>query len=154
MSKKISPDLEKKIREEVKKGKSKLQTSKEFDISYKKVLEYTEDIKTIKRRIPKELIDELRSEVKKGKTKRQVAIQYQVTDRIVYYNTRDICLYPLRDLRVQDRKLELMKDLLRDGYALSYKKYSTSESNELKKYFSRLFKAKMYIRVIFYLKDK
>ena len=154
MSEKLSSELKKKIRKEVKKAKSKLQVSREFNISYKKVLRYTKDIKTIKRGIPKDLIKKIRKEVKNGKTKRQVAIQYGVTDRTVYYHTRDICLYPLRNLRVQDKKLELLKDLLRDGYALSSKKYITSEYNELKKYFPSICKVKMYNRVIFYLEDK
>ena len=106
------------------------------------------------RKISPELKKKIRKEVKNGKTKRQVAIQYRVTDRTVYYHTRDICLYPLKNLRVQDKKLELMKDLLRDGCALSSKKYSTSEYNELKKYFPSICKVKMYNRVIFYLEDK
>lgn len=143
-----------KIRFEVKNGKSKLQVSKELGISYKKVREYTKDIKSIKEGISNSLRKKIREEVKSGKTKRQVAIQYQVTDRTVYYHTRDICSYPLRNMRIQDKKLELMKDLLRDGYALSSKKYSTNEYNKLKEYFPSICKAKMYNRVIFYLKDK
>jgi len=109
---------------------------------------------TNKRGLPKDLIKKIREEVRNGKTKRQVAIQYQVTDRTVYYHTRDICSYPLRNMRVQDKKLELMKDLLRDGYALSSRKYSTNEYNKLKEFFPSICKAKMYNRVIFYLKDK
>ncbi len=57
-------------------------------------------------------------------------------------------------MRVQDKKLELMKDLLRDGYALSSKKYSTNEYKKLKEFFPSICKAKMYNRVTFYLKDK
>ena len=154
MSQKISPNLKNKIREEVKAGKSKLQVSRELNVSYKKVRECTKNIETAKRGIPKELIKKIREEVRNGKTKRQVAIQYKVTDRTVYYHTRDICSYPLRNMRVQDKKLELMKDLLRDGYALSSSRYSTNEYNKLKEYFPSICKAKMYNRVIFYLKDK
>ncbi len=154
MTVKYSEELIEEIRKEVKKGKSKLRVSKELHISYKKVRECTKDIKSIKGGIPDSLRTKIREEVRNGKTKRQVAIQYQVTDRTVYYHTRDICSYPLRNMRVQDKKLELMKDLLRDGYALSSRKYSTNEYNKLKKYFPSICKAKMYNRVIFYLKDK
>lgn len=154
MSKHLSKEKCKRIRGEILNGKSKLQASKEYDLPYKKVLKYTKDIKTKKLGIPKDLIKIIRKEVKNGKTKRQVAIQYRVTDKTVYYHTRDICSYPLRNMRVQDKKLELMKDLLREGYALSSKKYSTNEYNKLKKYFPSICKAKMYNRVIFYLKDK
>jgi len=143
-----------KIRKKVKNGKTKLQVSKELNISYKKVREYTKDIKSIKGGISKKLRRKIREEVKKGKTKRQVAIQYQITDRTVYYHTRDICSYPLRKMRVQDKKLELMKDLLQDGYALSSNRYSTNEYKKLKGFFPSICKAKLYNRVIFYLKDK
>jgi len=154
MTDKYSKELIKEIKKEAKKGKSKLQISKEHNISYKKVLQQTKDIKTIKQGIPQELIKRIREEVKNGKTKRQVAIQYEVTDRTLYYHTRDICSYPLRNMRVQDKKLELMKDLMKEGYALSSKKYSTREYNKLKKYFPSICKAKMYNRIIFYLNDK
>jgi DNA-binding CsgD family transcriptional regulator len=154
MSQKISPNLKNKIREEVKAGKSKLQVSIDLGISYKKIRECTKDIKSISGGISNSLRKKIREEVRNGKTKRQVAIQYQITDRTVYYHTRDICSYPLRKMRVQDKKLELMKDLIRDGYALSSSRYSTNEYNKLKKYFPSICKAKMYNRVIFYLKNK
>ena len=126
MPKNMPIEIIKKIRKEVKKGKPKLQVSKELNISYNKVRENTKDIKTIKRGISEDLAKKIREKVKNGKTKRQVALQYSVTDRTVYYHTRDICSYPLRNMRVQDKKLELMKGLMRDGYALSSKGYSTS----------------------------
>jgi len=154
MSRHLSKETWKKIREEILNGKSKLQVSKEYELTYKKVRECTKDIKSIKGGISNNLRKKIREEVKNGKTKRQVAIQHGVTDKTVYYHTRDICSYPLRNMRIQDKKLELMKDLLRDGYALSSKKYSTGEYNKLKKYFPSICKAKMYNRVIFYLKDK
>jgi len=154
MVNKYSKELIEEIKKEVKEGKSKLQISKELSIPYKKVRECTKDIKSIKGGISNSLRKKIREEVKNGKTKRQVAIQYKVTDRTVYYHTRDICLYPLRNMRVQDKKLELTKDLMKDGYALSSIKYSTREYNKLKKYFPSICKVKMYNRVIFYLNDK
>lgn len=47
-----------------------------------------------------------------------------------------------------------MKDLLREGYALSSKKYGTNKYNKLKDFFPSIYKDKMYKYVIFYLKDK
>jgi hypothetical protein len=154
MSANYSIGLIAEIRKEVKKGKTKLQVSREWGISYKKVRELTKDIKSIKGGISDSLRKKIREEVRNGKTKRQVAIQYKISDRTVYYHTRDMCSYPLRNMRIQDKKLELMKDLLRDGYALSSRKYSTVEYNKLKEFFPSICKAKMYNRVIFYLKDK
>jgi hypothetical protein len=60
MSENISID---KIRSEVRKGKSKIQVSYEFGLSYKKVLRHTSDIKT-KRGITPELRKKIRDEVK------------------------------------------------------------------------------------------
>ena len=81
-------------------------------------------------------------------------IKFGVSKKTVCYHTRDICLRPFNNLRVHDRKMELMKDLLRDGYALPSKKYHTPKYNELKKHFPIICKIKMYDRVIFYLEDK
>ena len=142
-----------KIRSEVRKGKSKIQVSYDFELSYKNVLRLTSDIKT-KRGMPQDFRKKIRNEVRKGKSKRQVAIEFRVSENTVCYYTRDICLRPFKNLRVQDRKLELMKDLLRDGYALASQKYHTPEYNELKKYFPSICKVKMYDRVIFFLENK
>jgi DNA-binding CsgD family transcriptional regulator len=142
-----------KIRREVKEGKSKIQVSREYNISYKKVLKLISDIKT-KRGISQELRKRIRDEVKNGRSKRQTAIYFGVTEKTVSYHTRDICLRPFKNMRVHDKKLELMKDLLRDGYALPSKKYHTPEYNELKLHFPSICKIKMYDRVIFYLEDK
>jgi len=142
-----------KIRSEVRKGKSKIQVSKDFNLSYKKVLRLTNNIKT-KRGISQELRKKIRDEVKNGRSKRQTSIYFGVTEKTVSYHTRDICLRPFKNLRIQDRKLELMKDLLRDGYALPSKKYHTPEYNELKRHFPSICKIKIYGRVIFFLDDK
>jgi hypothetical protein len=146
-------DLIKKIRNEIRNGKSKIQVSREYNISYKKVLRFTSDIKA-KRGISKELRKKIRDEVKSGRSKRQTALYFGVSENTVCYHTKDICLRPFKNMRVHDKKLELMKDLLRDGYALPSKKYHTPEYNELKRHFPSICKIKMYDRVIFYLEDK
>ncbi len=153
MSENMPIKIIKKIRKEVKDGKSKIQISKEFNIPYKIVLKCTKDNKS-KRGIPLEVRKKIREEVKSGKSKRQAAIQFGVSEKTVCYHTRDICLRPFKNLRVQDKKLELMKDLLRDGYALASEKYHTPEYNEMKRHFPSICKIKMYDRVIFYLEDK
>lgn len=142
-----------KIRSEVRNGKSKIQASRDFNISYKKVLKLTNDIRS-NRGINPELVKNIRNEVKSGRSKRQTAIYFGVSEKTVCYHTKDVCLRPFKNLRVHDKKLELMKDLLRDGYALPSKKYHTPEYNELKRHFPSICKIKMYDRVIFYLEDK
>jgi hypothetical protein len=153
MSRKIPRDTINQIIKEVLSGKSKLQVSKDFDIPYKTVLRITKDI-NLKRGISQELRKKIRNEVKRGRSKRQTAIYFGVSEKTVSYHTRDICLRPFKNMRVHDKKLELMKDLLRDGYALPSKKYHTPEYNELKRHFPSICKIKMYDRVIFYLEDK
>jgi len=153
MSEELSKEIIELIINEVRKGKSKIQVSHEFGLSYKKVLRLTSDIKT-KRGISQELRKKIRDEVKNGRSKRQTALYLGVSENTVCYHTKDICLRPFKNLRVHDRKLELMKDLLRDGYALPSKKYHTPEYNELKRHFPSICKIKMYDRVIFYLEDK
>jgi hypothetical protein len=101
-----------------------------------------------------ELRKKIRDEVNSGKSKRQVAIQFAVSEKTVCYHTKDICITPFRKIRVQDRKLELLKDLLNGGYALASKKYGTPEYNELRKHFPTICKVKMYGRIIFFLEDK
>ena len=153
MSQNLSNKFIERIRNELKGGKSKLQVSKDLGIPYKKVLRYTKDIKT-KRGISQELRKRIKEEVKNGKSKRQVAIQYGLSEKTVCYHTRDICLRSFKNLRVQDRKLELLKNLLRDGYTLASRKYGTPEYNELKRHFPCICKVNMYDRVIFFLEDK
>ena len=114
------------------------------------MLRYTKDLKT-KRGISQELRRIIRQEVKNGKSKRRIAIELNISEKTVCYHTRDICLRPFKNLRVQDRKLELMKDLLKDGYALASKKYHTPEYNEMKRHFPSVCKIKMYDYVVFYL---
>jgi hypothetical protein len=149
----MDEELVDKIRSEVRRGKSKIQVSYEFDLPYKTVLRLTNDIKT-KRGISQELRKKIRDEVKNCRSKRQTAIYFGISEKTVEYHTKDICLRPFRNLSIKDKKLELMKDLLRDGYALASDKYHTPEYNEMKKHFPSICKVKMYDRVIFYLKDK
>jgi len=141
------------IRHAVQDGKSKYKIAKELRIPYKQVLKHTEDIPT-KRGIPKELRGKIRQEVLKGKSKRRVSIELGVSEKTVQYYTRDLWLTPFRKINIQDRKLELMKDLLRDGYALASSRYSTSEYIKLKEHFPTISKIKMYGKVIFFLEGK
>ena len=124
-----------------------------MNTSYNMVLRVTKDIK-IKRGMFKDLRKKIRQEVRKRTSKRHVAIQFGVSEKTVCYHTRDICLRIFKNLRIHDKKLELMKDLLKDGNALASNKYHTPEYNEMRKHFPSICKIKMYDSVIFYLEDK
>ena len=149
----LSKETISKIREEVLSGKPKSQVAKDLNISYKRVWKHTRDIPS-KRGIPQELRGKIRQEVLSGKSKRRVSIELGVSQNTVLYYTKDICLTPFRRIRTQDRRLELMKALLRDGYALASDKYGTQEYYKLKEHFPSISKVKMHGRVIFFLEGK
>ena len=87
--KKLDDSFIKKIREEVKKGKNKIQVAIENGISYYLIKKHTQDIPTILS-IPKQLQQRIREEIKKGKSIRQTSKQLHVScDTVVKY-TRDL----------------------------------------------------------------
>jgi len=138
------------MKEEVSSGKPRSQIAKELNLSYKQVWKQTRDIHS-KRGLPQEIREKIRQEVLNGKSKRRVSIELGVSEKTVQYYTGDLCLTPFRKINVQDRKLELMKALLGDGYALASDKYGAQEYYKLKKHFPTISKVKMHGRVIFYL---
>jgi len=149
----LSEEIIAKIKEEVLNGKPRSQIAKELNLSYKQVWKRTRDIHS-KRGLPQEIREKIRQEVLSGKSKRRVSIELGVSEKTVQYYTGDLCLTPFRKINVQDRKLEFMKDLLRDGYALASDKYGIQEYYKLKKHFPAISKVKMHGRVIFYLEGK
>jgi len=95
------------IRDEVKKGKNKIEVANELDVSYYMVKKHTKDIPTILR-IPVELEQQIREEVKKGKSIRQIAKELNVSrDSIIKY-TRDI---PKKPIIKRKRSPELIKQI-------------------------------------------
>ena len=78
----------------------------------------------------------------------------------------DIVLFYTRDIRIKSRKkdidysgvygksLDLLKELMQNGYAFSLKKYGLKEYVKLKKDFPQIRRTKMYGRMIYYLDDK
>lgn len=80
-----------KIREEVKKKKTKIQVANELCISYYFVKKHTKDIRTIYR-IPVELEQKIRDKVGRGITKRQVAEELKLSYDTVKKYTRDIVI--------------------------------------------------------------
>ena len=153
MSKRISEETLQKIREEIKNGKSKYRIAQELKIPYRYMLKHTKDI-PVNRGIPQELRDKIRQEVLNGKSKRRVSIELGVSEKTVQYYTGDLWITPFRKINIQDRKLELMKDLLRDGYAFASQRYTTPDYIKLKTHFPKISKVKMYGRVIFFLEGK
>jgi DNA-binding NarL/FixJ family response regulator len=78
-----------KIREEVRKGKTKTQVAAEVGLPYYKIRKYTKDIPPCYR-LPLETKQKIREEVEKGKTKRSVAKELNVSYDVVKRYTKDI----------------------------------------------------------------
>ncbi len=147
---KLPNEVVEQIRKAVQGGKSKYKVSQELTIPYKRILKYTKDIPA-DRGIPIELRKRIRQEVIAGKSKRRVAMELDVSESTVQYYTKDMCLTPFRKLNIPDKKLELMKDLLQDGYAFASERYGSQEYNRLKEHFPNISKVKMHDKVIFFL---
>ena len=112
--------------------------------------------------MPKELSDKLikqiRYYVRKYNSKIDVA-----TKLGLFYDT---VLFYTRDIRIKSRKmdpeysgiygktLDLLKELMWNGYAFSSGKYGLKEYIKLKEYFPQIRRTKMYGRMIYYLDDK
>jgi DNA-binding CsgD family transcriptional regulator len=149
----LSEEIIAKMKEEVSRGKSRNQIAKELNLSYKQVWKHTRDFHS-KRGLPQEIREKIRQEVLSGKSKRRVSIELGVSEYTVQYYTGDLCLTPFRRINVQDRKLEFMKDLLRDGYALASDKYGSQEYFKLKEHFPAISRIKTRGRVIYFLEGK
>lgn len=78
------------IREEVRKGKTKIQVADELGLPYYKIRRYTKDIPTIYDKLSLEIKQKIREEVEKGKTKRSVAKELNVSRDSVKRYTKDI----------------------------------------------------------------
>ena len=78
----------------------------------------------------------------------------------------DTVLFYTRDIRLKSRKmdidylgiygksLDLLKELLLNGYAFSSGKYGLKEYMKLKKFFPKIRRTKLYGKMIYYLDDK
>ena len=95
------------IRDQVKKGKTKIEVANELGVSYYIVKKNTKDIQTTLR-IPIELEQKIREEVKKGKTKRHVAEELNISSDTVIKYTRDI---PKKPKIKRKRYTELIKQI-------------------------------------------
>lgn len=142
------------IRKKVCNGIAKSRVAQEFGIPYKRVQKYTKDLPAKKRGIPEELRQKIRQEVLSGKSKRRVSIELGLNEATVVRYTKDICLTPFRKINIQDKKLLLMQDLLRDGYAFPSEKYGIPEYIKLKEHFPTINKVMIHAKVIFFLEGK
>ena len=108
--------------------------------------------------ISDELISKIRYYVKKYNSKIDAANKLGLSYDIVLFYTKNIRFKTRkRDidyLGIYGKSLDLLKELMRNGYAFSSGKYGLKYYVKLKKYFPNIRRTKMYGKTIYYLDDK
>ena len=112
----------------------------------------------MKQELSNELISKIRDHVRKYNSKIDTANKLGLSyDTVLFYT---------RDIRIKSRKmdpeysgiygktLDLLKELMWNGYAFSSGKYGLKEYIKLKEYFPQIRRTKMYGRMIYYLDGK
>jgi len=105
-----------------------------------------------------EFIEKIRYYVKKYNSKIDAANKFGLSYDTVLFYTRDIKLKSRKMdaeyLSFYGKSLDLLKELMKKGYAFSSKKYKTTHYIKLKKYFPNIRRTKMHGKMIYYLDDK
>lgn len=143
-----------KIREEVLCGKSKHRVAKELGIGITTVYRHAMDIPSHNyKRLSKEYIQKIREEVLRGKSKYQIAKDMGLGFGIVYYNTKDLPNHIYREEGIQGKTLELLKELLKNGYVISTME-NTQRIRRIKRYLPIIQRAQVDGRSVYFLSDK
>lgn len=105
------------------------------------------------RRYSKTIIKKIRREVLSGKSKYQVALEKNLDFSLVYRHTKDIPSHKPIEPSIWGKAVDLLKQLLLDGYV-----HSTKESNpalrRLKNNFPMIQRSQIEGKGIYYLNDK
>ncbi|MFO7677755.1 MAG: hypothetical protein R6V50_05175 [Thermoplasmatota archaeon] len=101
----------------------------------------------------KRLIEKIRKEVLNGKSKYGVAKELGLSDSIVYYHTRDIPSKSPGRSEIRGKTLDLLKQLLQDGYVYG-QRHTSSQFRTLRKHFPVIKRAEFDKRTVFFLEDK
>lgn len=108
--------------------------------------------------ISDERVNKIRYYVKKYNSKIETANRLGLSYDIVVFYTRDIRLKSRKKdpeyTGIYGKTLDLLKELMQDGYAFSSKKYNTTHYVKLRKYFPNIKRTKIYGKAIYYLDDK
>jgi DNA-binding transcriptional regulator YiaG len=141
------------IRQQVLNGTSKAQLARNLGVSYRTVWNHTKDIRT-QRILSRDLIEAIRQDVQHGATKFQTAQKYDVSRSTVYYWTKDIpgrnCGWP----GIRGKTLEMLKELVANGFLLPTGENVHGQFLTLRKYFPSIYRISMYGTQIFLLKGK
>jgi len=154
MAEPLPQEIIQKARELVLCGRSKYSVAKELGIGISTIYRHTTDISSQKhQRVSKETIQIIREEVLKGKSKYQIAKEMEFDFGIVYYHTKDLPNHVYREEGVQGRSLELLKELLKNGYIVSTEE-NTQRLRRLKRYLPMIQRSQVDNKGVYYLSDK
>ncbi len=141
------------IRQQVLNGTSKAQVARDLGVSYRTVWNYTKDIRT-QRILSRDVIEAIRQDVQHGASKYLTAQKYDVTPSTVYYWTKDIpgrnCGWP----GIRGKTLEMLKELVANGFLLPTGENVHGRFLTLRKYFPSVYRISMYGKQIFLLKGR
>ncbi len=105
-----------------------------------------------------ELISKIRYYVKKYNSKIDAANKFGLSYDMILFYTKDIRIKSRKKdidyLGIYGKSLNLLKELMLNGYAFPSKKYGTEHYVKLKKYFPTIRRTKMHGKMIYYLDDK
>jgi hypothetical protein len=104
-----------------------------------------------------ELIEKIRYYVKKYNSKIDAANKLGLSYDMVLFYTKDIKLKSRKKdvdySGIYGKSLDLLKELIKNGYAFSSGKFGQKEYIKLKKYFPNIRRTKMHGKMIYYLDD-
>ena len=150
----LPKEIIQKARELVLCGNSKYSVAKQLGIGITTIYKHTSDIPGNKHnKLDKITIQKIREEVLNGKSKYQIAKDMGLRFGVVYYHTQDLPHHMYREEGVQGDVLDLLKQLMKDGYVLSTSKNSV-RLRRLKKSFPMVKRAEVNKRTVYYLADK
>jgi len=101
----------------------------------------------------KKLIEKIKQEVLGGKTKYTVAKEMDIPQQLVYYHTRDIPSKNPGRTEIRGKTLELLKQLLQEGYVYSTT-HTSGRFRTLRKHFPAIQRAEFDKRTVYFLVDK
>jgi hypothetical protein len=155
MSKPVSKQVIRKIRELAFCGISKKLIAEELGIGYSTVYKFAKGIHAPKKegQFSEKLIQEIREEVLIGKSKYQIAKDRGLKFGAVYYHTRDLPNHVYREEGLTGKLLDLLKELLKEGYIISTGE-NTQRLRRLQRYLPMIQRSQIGRDAVYYLDDK
>lgn len=155
MTEPLSKETVRKIRELALCGMHKQHIAEELGIGFSTVYKFAKGIHAPKKdgQFSEELIQEIRGEVLRGKSKYQIAKERSLKFGAVYYHTRDLPNHVYREEGLTGKLLDLLKELLKDGYVVSTRA-NTHRLRRLKRYLPMIQRSQISGEAVYYLNDK